>query len=113
MKIKNLEEWISLLKEKSKNETIIVEGIKDKKVLENFEIINTITLSKKPLYEVVENIKTEKVVLLVDLDKEGKRLYHKLKLMLIKNGIKEDKIFREFLFKETKIRQIEGLIKQF
>ena len=48
-------------------------------------------------------------VMLVDLDKEGKKLYGRLRHDLMRHRVKIDDKFREFLFKETKLRQIEGL----
>ena len=92
---------------------VIVEGIKDRRALEHFGIRKIMILSKKPLYKVVEDAteKTKKAALLTDLDAEGKKLFGKLNSGLIHHGVKVDKKFREFLFKETKLRQIEGLRK--
>lgn len=90
---------------------IIVEGKKDKSALEKFGVKNIITLSKKPLFAVIEDIVAEKkeVVILTDLDKKGKQLYGKLNSGLQKFGVKVNNKFREFLFKKTKLRQIEGI----
>ncbi len=94
------------------NQLIIVEGKKDKKALQNFGIKNIIELNKKPLFEVIENISNnnEKCIILTDLDREGKELYGKLNSGLQQNGVKVDNSFRNFLFKNTKLRQIEGLV---
>ena len=88
---------------------VVVEGIKDKRALELLDIKNILTL-KRPLYAVVEEIaeKAKEVVLLTDLDGEGKKLYHKLSVDLQKHGVKIDNRLREFLFK-TELRHIEGL----
>ena len=96
---------------KRSNQLIIVEGKKDKKALQNFGIKNIIELNKKPLFEIIENISNnnEKCIILTDLDKHGKELYGKLNSGLQQNGIKVDNNFRNFLFKHTKLRQIEGL----
>ena len=104
-----LDQWIEKLKKEKK--WIIVEGIKDKKALEILGIINIITL-KKPLYAVVEEIvsKAKEVILLTDLDPKGKELFARLSKDLQKQGVKIDNKFREFLFKETKLRQIEGIV---
>lgn len=91
---------------------IIVEGKKDKTALERLGLkCKIITLSKKPLFEIIENISAEnkKTMILTDLDKKGKELYGKLNSGLQKYGVKVDNKFREFLFKKTKLRQIEGL----
>ncbi len=101
-----------LKKIKESNILIIVEGPKDKAALEYFGINNIQTLSKQPIYKIVENIaeKHKECIILTDLDKEGKKLFGKLNSGLSRFGVRIKKQFREFLFKETKLRQIEGLI---
>lgn len=108
--MQNLKDWISALKQSKK--LILVEGKKDKKALEKLGIKNILTL-KKPLYKVIEEIaeKNKECILLFDLDSEGKKLYSKLKHQLQKHKVKIDRKFREFLFKHTKLTQIEGLLK--
>ena len=105
-----LEEWTQELKDSDK--LIIVEGKKDKKALEELGITNVITISK-PLYEVVEQIsdQTKEIIILTDLDPEGRKLYSKLKNPLQKRKIKIDTKFREFLIRETKLTNIEGLTR--
>ncbi len=90
---------------------IIVEGKKDKEALKKLNIHNVFTI-KEPLFKLCETIskKYNEVIILTDLDKEGKRLYSKLKENLERNGVKVDDHFRRFLFKETKLTQIEGII---
>ncbi len=105
------QELLELLADiKIKNKLVIVEGIKDKRALAKLGIINVITLSKKPLFAVVEETasQTREVVLLVDLDEEGKKIYHSLAVDLQKHRVKIDNKLREYLFK-TQLRQIEGL----
>mgnify|MGYP001605066641 CR=1 FL=1 len=106
--METLYEWLENLK--SSNKLIIVEGKKDKKVLEQFGI-KSISISNKPVYEVVEKIALEnkECILLLDLDSEGKKMYSILKHQLQKHKLKIDQTFREFLFKNTKLTQIEGL----
>ncbi|HIH42459.1 TPA: toprim domain-containing protein [Candidatus Woesearchaeota archaeon] len=103
------------------NAIVIVEGIKDKKALEDFGISNIIVLNRRPLYAVVEKVATVydkakkltgeriSVIILTDLDAEGKKLYGKLNSGLQNFGVRIDNRFREFLFKHTKLRQIEGM----
>ncbi|MBI2136818.1 toprim domain-containing protein [Candidatus Woesearchaeota archaeon] len=103
------------------NTLIIVEGIKDKKALEDLGINNIIILNRRPLYAVVEKVaavygKAKKltgerpsVIILTDLDAEGKKLYGKLNSGLQNFGVRIDNRFREFLFRHTKLRQIEGM----
>lgn len=96
---------------KTENFTVIVEGINDKKALEEFNISKILTL-KQALYKVVEEAVRRKkpVVILTDLDRKGKELYGKLNHKFSQFGIHIDNQFREFLFRETKLRQIEGLV---
>lgn len=108
--IKNeLCEWITLLK--NSNKLIIVEGKKDKMALEELGIKNIICL-KNAIYKEIEEIteNNKEVIILTDLDKMGKKLYSKLKKGLTERGVRVDNHFREFLFKNTKLRQIEGII---
>ena len=95
--------------EKLKTKVIIVEGNKDKIALEEFGIKKIIVLNK-PIFKLCEElVKYKEIVILTDLDKEGRRLYSKIKDNLTRNGIKVDDSFREFLFKNTELTQIEGL----
>ena len=107
--METLNEWIDGLKESKK--AIIVEGPNDKKALEAFGIRRIFTLSKRSLIEVSEDVssKYDEVIILTDLDKKGKELYGKLSKDLNKLGVKIDHKFREWLFKNTDLRQIEGL----
>jgi len=99
--------------EKIQDKPIIVEGKKDKIALENLGCSRIITLngSKAGLYNIIEKLpeNCKEAVILTDLDKKGKQLYHRIKKILTVNKIKVDDRFRLYLFKETKIRQIEGL----
>jgi len=99
--------------EKIQNKPIIVEGKKDKIALENLGCSNIIMLNgnKAGLFNIVEKLpeNCKEAVILTDLDKKGKQLYHRIKKILTRNKIKIDDRFRLYLFKETKIRQIEGL----
>jgi len=89
---------------------VVVEGVNDKKALEQLGMTNIITL-KKPLYVVVEDVarQTKKAVILTDLDSKGKEIYAVLSRDLQKHGVAVDDGFRRFLFKSTPLRQIEGL----
>ena len=96
---------------KESNTLIIVEGKKDKIALQRLGINNIIELSKKPLFQIVEEIadSNDECIILTDLDREGKQLYSKLRSDLQKNGVKINNELREFLFRNTKLRQIEGI----
>ena len=107
--IKSVIEEILTLIEKEKDSLVIVEGKKDKVALEELGLSNIIILNK-PLYEIVEKINAKRVLVLTDLDKEGKQLYAKLKKDLNKLGVVVDDRLRNLLFK-TDLRQIEGLTR--
>ena len=106
------EELIEELKElKNSGKLIVIEGLKDKRALKNLGIENTYTLSRKPLFSVVEEIaeQEKEVVILTDFDKKGKELYNELSKHFEKLGVKVDNRFRLFLLKNTKLSHIEGL----
>lgn len=94
---------------------LVVEGIKDKRALKNLDIMNVFSIDRLPLYKAVELIakiseKCERqCMILTDLDSEGKKLYAVLNHHLGQQGIRIDNSFREFLFRKTSLRQIEGL----
>lgn len=91
------------------NMLVIVEGPKDARALLKYKIINTLQLSKKPLFAVAELASVEKkVALLTDLDKKGKQLYGKLAKDLQKHGVKIDNTLRDLLFK-AKLSHVEGI----
>ena len=96
---------------REKNLLVIVEGVKDKKALNSFGIKRVKPISRRALYKVVEETaKNDKeCIILTDLDKTGKRLFAKLNHDLNQHGARVNKKFREFLFRYTKLRQIEGL----
>ena len=96
---------------KNSNTLIIVEGKKDKVALQKLGISNIVELNKNPLFQIVEDISnsTNECIILTDLDKKGKEIYGKLNSNLQKHGVKINNKLREFLFKHTKLRQIEGI----
>lgn len=91
------------------NLLVIVEGKKDKKALEEFGVERVLTLDMH--YKLIEKITEKEVILLVDLDKEGKKQYGKLKDVLSRRGVNVNDKLRHYLFRKTKLRQIEGLTK--
>ncbi len=101
--------WVDKIRYSDK--IVIVEGKEDKAALRRLGIINVVQLNKRALYKVVEELieKGKEVIILTDLDKEGKKLYGRLNHDLQRFGVKVDNRFRNFLFKNTKLRQIEGL----
>jgi 5S rRNA maturation endonuclease (ribonuclease M5) len=106
--ILDLEDWISKLKHS--NKLILVEGKKDRAALNSLGIKNIIIINK-PLFEVVEKIadSVTECILLTDLDPAGKKLYSYISRNLKRRGIKIDDRFRLYLYKNTKLRNIEGI----
>ena len=90
---------------------VIVEGVKDKKALQSFGVKNICCLNDRPLYKMIESVASanKEVIILTDLDREGRKLYGKLRTQLQFLGVEVDNYFREFLFRNTRIRQVEGL----
>lgn len=86
---------------------VIVEGKKDAKAMRSLGIGKIKVLDTR--YKTIESIEDKEVALLVDLDRQGKKIYAELKDMLSKRGVRVEDKFRCFLFKETKVRQIEAL----
>ena len=108
----NMEEIGEFITKLARTEkTVIVEGRKDKEALEALGAGNVFCLNHRPVYEVTEEVaaRSRKVVILTDLDREGKKLYGKIRTHLQFLGVEVDNYFREFLLRKTKIRQIEGL----
>jgi 5S rRNA maturation endonuclease (ribonuclease M5) len=106
-----VDQWIEKLCEEQP--CIIVEGYKDRAALQKLGLENVVSLRGKPMYKVVELVAKlcDECVILTDLDREGKKIYSVLKAELQKHGVKIDDRFRKFLFKETDLRQIEGLFR--
>ncbi|MAG24365.1 hypothetical protein CMI47_02195 [Candidatus Pacearchaeota archaeon] len=101
--------------EKFKSYSIIVEGKKDVAVLKNygFEKVYAIHATGVPIRERVEQIaleidKKDKVCILTDLDKKGKKLYLLVKPMFQELGFHLDSSLRGILIK-SQISHIEGL----
>ncbi len=107
-----LEEFNNHLKKLQQSDAlIIVEGKKDKAALSALGIERTFSLDKWPLYKVIEHVAktTKDCIILTDLDAEGKKLYGVLNSGLQERGVRVDNHFRNFLFKHTSLRQIEGM----
>jgi dTMP kinase len=110
--MEDIEDWIKALREASKEKIILVEGIKDKRALTSLGVKNIVILKGRALFEVVEGVvkSGKECIILFDLDKKGRELFGRINSRLQHFGVKVDNRFREFLFKETKLRQIEGIL---
>lgn len=102
-------DWVHEIRKS--NLPIIVEGNKDKAALEQLGITRITTLSKQPLFAVVEELaKTDKeIIILTDFDKKGKELYGTLKKHSEHVGLKVNHGFREWLQRNTPFSHIEGM----
>ena len=107
-------EFVKHLKEKSKSIPVIVEGKNDEKILRRFGVKNIRTLSGKNYFDLLEELpeNTEEVILLTDTDKQGEKIFKKLKSIFESQNIKVDGSFREFL-KKFGIKEVENLTKVF
>ena len=95
---------------KQENLLIIVEGNNDKISLEKLGLHNVYSINKRAMYKIIDDAKEyEEVIILTDLDNEGKKLYKVLSVKLNELGVKVNNKFRHFLFKHTSVRQVEGL----
>ena len=105
--------WQLLQKMLDSDAAIIVEGKKDRAALEKLGIPGSriVALNQKPLFVAAEAVASDykTVAILTDLDAEGKKLYGKLSTLLQQLGVKVDDKMRNFLFKSTRLRQIEGI----
>lgn len=108
--MESFEEWFSELA--LEEACIIVEGKNDKAALSTFEIKNCICISNLPTYKLIDYLIEKDItsaIILTDLDKEGRHLYHKLKSALQRHGISIIEKYRDFLLKQKKPTNIESL----
>ncbi|MDO8555651.1 MAG: toprim domain-containing protein [Nanoarchaeota archaeon] len=109
--MKTFAEWLDALRLSEK--VVLVEGKNDARALIALGITNVVVLKGKPLFEVVDSLDGDDFVILTDLDAAGKSLYKEVKDLLVRRGKRVDTVFREFLFRETKLSHIEGIVSYF
>ena len=102
------------IKERAEYNLIIVEGKKDKAALQSLGIKGEFFLlssQKNSLYESAEKIasKYKKVLLFLDLDKEGRKLAKTIKSYLNQLGVKVDTSLAKNLLRLEKTQFVEGL----
>ena len=115
MEFSSLEDWKNKLVETSLNEnvSVLVEGKRDVRVLENLGVENLFPLKGKRFYDVLEELEDKiLVILLFDLDKQGEKIFQKFLFIFQREGIPVDVSFREYL-KQFDIEEIEHLDKFF
>jgi 5S rRNA maturation endonuclease (ribonuclease M5) len=93
--------------EENRDVLTIVEGKNDKRALERLGFQKVMTLNK-PLFKVVEEIDDDEVIILTDLDRHGRELYHYFFRECTRRGIKVNNRVRQLLH-FSELRQIEGL----
>lgn len=95
------------------NSQIIVEGKKDRKIIERLGFKNIFEISGKNFSEILSKIKNE-VIILTDFDEEGEELAKNLNEILSSNGIKvnfgERKILKN-IFNVKKIEELKFVLK--
>lgn len=106
-----LRKWIYELRHEQHKKPIVVEGKKDQEALAKFGIkTGTIHKTNRALSEVIEDLTAKKeCILLVDLDKAGRKFYAQMKEHLQRAGVKINSRYRNFLLAKTRLRFIEGL----
>ncbi len=89
---------------------ILVEGKRDVKALKKLGIENVVEMKGQSYHTIAEEISKNKkgVVLLMDFDEHGERIFQKLQKILPTYGLKTDTYFRERL-KKTGIKYIEDI----
>ncbi len=109
-----LEDWLKRLRELSQSGAILVEGKRDRQVLQRLGIKNIFTLEGKRFADLPDLLEGfEKVVLLFDLDKHGERINSKVKEILTKQGYILIEEFREELKAKgiIHVEDIDGKIR--
>ncbi len=97
---------------KIKNNTVIVEGKRDKAALHMLGFISVFALNGKGLPEFAEQFENKNVTILTDFDREGRALSSKLSTFLTANECRIDRAARRrlsFLFSRLKLTAIEDL----
>ncbi len=111
MEFNSFKDWIDKLVNISKEEStyIVVEGKNDVKKLSLYGVENIYPIKGKKFYDIVEELEFANLcVLLMDLDKQGEKIFSKLKFLLQREGIPVDVSFREYL-KNFPYEEIENL----
>ncbi len=108
-----LKNWLLSLKKFSASHEdwiVLVEGKRDKMVLEKFGIENVKQLKSKPYHTVADEISNRYsgVVLLMDFDEKGEQISKKLSRILRIYGLKVDTSFREKL-RRTNVKFVEEI----
>ena len=106
--MQNIDNWVNQILQDNISQ-ILVEGKRDVKALNKLGLLNVSSIDK-PIYLLIEDLarKNKEVIILTDFDPQGRKLYHKIKHELNRNGVKVNDRYRKFLLR-SKITHIEGL----
>lgn len=91
---------------------ILVEGKKDRKVLEDVGLENILDISGKRLDDVSSQIRKKytKVIILTDFDREGVIQYKRLKSLLMSDEVEVDDNSRRKFKKMFLVNRVEELV---
>lgn len=99
--------FLKKVRDKSENCYIIVEGKNDKKILEYIGFKNVYTLYE--IREILRKKKYDKAIILTDNDRKGKKIYKRIKDLLLSEDIVDDYIIRKKFFRKIRKSHIEDL----
>ncbi len=109
----NLLERIEKLRTLSLEAPVIVEGKKDESALRAIGVKGKIfrISSGMPLFKFCEDIseRYSSVIILTDLDKEGERLFKKLRNYLVQMGVKINETFRKDILSKLETYEVESI----
>lgn len=89
---------------------VLVEGPRDVRSLEKLGFLNIVRLDK-PLFAMVEQLEgEEELLILTDLDDQGRKLYKYFYDEFARRGVRVNNRLRLLIF-QTPIRHIEGLAR--
>ena len=111
----DVQDLIEIIKQKTNNSALVVEGAKDKRALQHFGIDADFFLLnkyKKSLRERAEAISEfhDQAFLFLDLDPKGRQLTRRMKENLHANRVKVNTRLANKLLKLAKTDKVEGLI---
>ncbi len=111
MKFESFSDWKKKLIEYGNREdtVVIVEGKRDEDVLKRWGVKNVFPIKGRRFYDILEEVEyCELCILLIDVDKQGEKIFTRLRDMLKREGIPVDTAFREYM-KGFDIKEVEEL----
>jgi len=111
MSFSSLKNWVErlIIVSKGDNVVVLVEGKNDVKKLSSYGVENLYPIRGRKFYDIVEDLEfCNHCIILVDLDKQGEKIFKKIKFMLEREGIPVDTSFRDYL-KTQPYEEIENL----